>query len=103
MITDYIKPISWTRDTNVSGYVRGTYDVLSTWKRGPEIEPMSNTGLYTHQQVETILELCGVSEQQLIEALGKTPVETPTQVLPVEHTSKKKRMKQVIRYLKGEK
>jgi hypothetical protein len=103
MITDYVKPISWTRDTNVSGYVSGTYDVLSTWKRGPDVEPMSNTGIYSHDQVEYILSVCGITEEMLCEALGKQKVEEPTKVLPVERMSKKKKIQMMLKYLKGEK
>jgi hypothetical protein len=66
-ISDYVKPIGWTRDTNLSGYVAGTYDVLAVWPKGPDKEVWSNVGIYTQAQVEEILKRCGICEDLLRE------------------------------------
>jgi hypothetical protein len=50
-ITDYVKPIGWTRDTNLSGYLSGTYDVLAVWPNGPEKEVWSQVAIYTEEQL----------------------------------------------------
>jgi hypothetical protein len=55
IIPEHIKPIGWTRDINLKGYIKGTYDVLAVWRKGPSEEPFSNVGLYTQEQVEDIL------------------------------------------------
>jgi hypothetical protein len=64
-ITEHIRPVGWTKDTNLTGYLSGTYDVLAVWPKGPEKEPLSNVGIYTQAQVEEILLKCGVCLDQI--------------------------------------
>lgn len=64
-ITDYVKPIGWTRTSNLEGFLRGTYDVIALWPRGPEKEVWSNIPFYTGAQVEEILKKCGIGEDLL--------------------------------------
>jgi hypothetical protein len=64
-ITDYFKPIGWTRTSNLTGYLAETYDVIALWRRGPEKEVWSNIPFYTGEQVEEILKKCGITEDQL--------------------------------------
>jgi hypothetical protein len=54
-IRDIAKPIGWTKQSNLDGYIKGTYDVLAVWSIGPEKEVWSNVGLYTEHQVKEIL------------------------------------------------
>lgn len=56
-LREQFKPIGWTRQSNIDGYLKGTYDVIAVWHRGPEIEPWSNVGLYTEDQVKEIVQL----------------------------------------------
>jgi len=75
-LSDYVKPVGWTKDTNLTGYLRGTYDVLAVWRKGPEKEPLSNIGIYTAAQVEEILKKCGVSQDLLEKNLGPQKVKS---------------------------
>ena len=75
-LSDYVKPVGWTKDTNLTGYLRGTYDVLAVWRKGPEKEPLSNIGIYTTAQVEDILKRCGVSQYLLEKNLGPQKVKS---------------------------
>ena len=75
-LIDYMKPVGWTKDTNLTGYLRGTYDVLAVWRKGPEKEPLSNIGIYTTAQVEDILKRCGVSQYLLEKNLGPQKVKS---------------------------
>lgn len=75
-LSDYVKPVGWTKDTNLTGYLRGTYDVLAVWRKGPEKEPLSNIGIYTTAQVEDILKRCGVSRDLLEKNLGPQKVKS---------------------------
>jgi hypothetical protein len=75
-LSDYVKPVGWTKDTNLTGYLRGTYDVLAVWRKGPEKEPLSNIGIYTTAQVEDILKKCGVSRDLLEKNLGPQKVKS---------------------------
>ena len=54
-IRDQFRPIGWTRQSNLDGYRKGTYDVLAVWPRGPEQEVWSNVGIYSEDQVEQIV------------------------------------------------
>lgn len=56
-IQDILKPIGWTRQSNVEGYMKGTYDVLAVWSYGPDQTPLSTVAMYTEQQVEEILSI----------------------------------------------
>lgn len=73
-ITDYVKPIGWTRDTNLSGYLSGTYDVLAVWPNGPEKEVWSHVGMYSQAQVEEILKRSGICEDHLKKILESEKV-----------------------------
>ena len=75
-LIDYMRPVGWTKDTNLTGYLRGTYDVLAVWRSGPEKEPLSNIGIYTTAQVEDILKRCGVSQYLLEKNLGPQKVKS---------------------------
>ena len=37
----------WTRTSNINGLLRGTYDVINFWRRGPDVENMSDIPVYT--------------------------------------------------------
>ena len=75
-LSDYVKPVGWTKDTNLIGYLRGIYDVLAVWPKGPEKEPLSNIGIYTTAQVEDILKKCGVCQDLLEKNLGPQKVKS---------------------------
>jgi hypothetical protein len=75
-LIDYMRPVGWTKDTNLTGYLSGTYDVLAVWRRGPEKEPLSNIGIYTTAQVEEILKKCGVCHDLLEKNLGPQKVKS---------------------------
>ena len=75
-LSDYVKPVGWTKDTNLTGYLRGTYDVLAVWRKGPEKEPLSNIGIYTTAQVEEILKKCGICQDLLEKNLGPQKVDS---------------------------
>jgi hypothetical protein len=75
-LSDYVEPVGWTKDTNLTGYLRGTYDVLAVWRKGPEKEPLSNIGIYTTAQVEDILKKCGVCQDLLEKNLGPQKVKS---------------------------
>jgi len=75
-LSDYVKPVGWTKDTNLTGYLKGTYDVLAVWRKGPEKEPLSNIGIYTTAQVEEILKNSGVSQYLLEKNLGPQKVKS---------------------------
>lgn len=55
-ISKYIKPIGWTRQSNLDGFLKGTYDVIALWPRGPEKEVWSNVAFYTEEQVLELIE-----------------------------------------------
>ena len=75
-LIDYMRPVGWTKDTNLTGYLSGTYDVLAVWPKGPEKEPLSNIGIYTTVQVEEILKKCGVCQDLLEKNLGPQKVKS---------------------------
>ena len=54
-VRDLFKPIGWTRQSNLDGYRKGTYDVLAVWPQGPEQEVWSNVGIYSEDQVQEII------------------------------------------------
>ena len=39
-------PLGWTRQSNIDGFLAGTYDVINVWRRGPEVEPMSDVPVF---------------------------------------------------------
>jgi hypothetical protein len=75
-ITEHIRPVGWTKDTNLTGYLSGIYDVLAVWPKGPEKEPLSNIGIYTSVQVEEILKRCGICQDLLEKNLDSKKVDS---------------------------
>jgi hypothetical protein len=39
-------PLGWTRQSNIEGFLAGTYDVISFWRRGPDVEKMSDVPVF---------------------------------------------------------
>ena len=69
-ISKYFKPVGWTKDTNRTGFLKGTYDLLSVWNYGPDKVPLSNLAVYTEIEVEEILKKLGITEEDLIRRLN---------------------------------
>jgi hypothetical protein len=40
-------PLGWTRQSNIDGITAGTYDLINFWRRGPDIEQMSDVPVFT--------------------------------------------------------
>lgn len=60
---EILKPIGWTRESNVVGFSKGIYDVLAVWPKGPEEEVLSNVGIYTEDQVIEIIKKLWITGQ----------------------------------------
>lgn len=38
--------VGWTRQSNLDGFINGTYDVINFWRRGPDVESMSDVPVF---------------------------------------------------------
>lgn len=77
-IRQLLRPIGWTRTSNREGYLKGTYDVLAVWPKGPEEQVWSNVGIYTEYEVEEILKKVGITEDDLKKILElRKPEDSP--------------------------
>jgi hypothetical protein len=71
-IRDYLKPFAWTRSSNVSGFAKGTYDVVGLWHddRGPTGNLWCDVGFYSEHQIDELLKSLGITEEQIKHYFG---------------------------------
>ena len=55
-VREILAPLGWTRQSNIDGFVAGTYDVIGCWQACGDPN-WDQVGVYTEQQVDQIIDI----------------------------------------------